>query len=232
MCYPALIYSHFLYKLIAESGRAGRVNVNQVNLVLVGLKPRVHRLQAISGMYKAFGALHIDFFQNTTSYDWSKMSKKIIESAYKMIGGLTPLKNDCGRLCGSACCHSEGYMLLFPYEEELLSERGFKIFQKELAVYGAVQALTCNGACDREMRPLSCRIFPLAPKFIEGELFLRIDPRARRVCSLSHKSILSFDKEFTNIIKKTLNMMCHDDRMSRYLEAISNIADKYQDILS
>ena len=158
------------------------------------------------------------------------MSKRLIESAYEMIGGLTPLKSDCGRLCGSVCCGSEGYMLLFPYERELIVGEGFKIAQKELEGYGTVDVLYCEGACDRDTRPLSCRIFPLAPKFVDGVLFVRVDPRARSICPLAHKSILSFDKEFTNIIKKTLNMLCQDDKISRYLKAVSDIADKYNDI--
>lgn len=160
------------------------------------------------------------------------MSKQIIESAYEMIGRATPLKSDCGKLCDGACCTSKGYMLLFPYEHEVLLGKGFDITIKELDGYGPVYTLTCNGSCDRGIRPLSCRIFPLAPKIKDGELFVRIDPRARNVCPLSHKSILSLDKEFTNIIKKTLNMLFQNDRMAQYLKAVSDIADKYNDILS
>lgn len=158
------------------------------------------------------------------------MSKQLIESAYEMIGGLTPLKSDCGRLCASACCVSEGYMMLFPYERELVGGVGFELAQKELEGYGMVDVLNCKGVCERSVRPLSCRIFPLAPKFAEGELFVRLDPRARSVCPLAHKSILSFDKDFTNIIKKTLIMLCQDDKIFRYLKAVSDIADKYNEI--
>jgi hypothetical protein len=121
-------------------------------------------------------------------------------------------------------------MTLFPYERELVEGMGFEIAQKQLEGYGAVDILYCGGVCERNTRPLACRIFPLAPKIAGGELYVRMDPRARSVCPLSHKSILSFDKEFTNIIKKTLNMLCVDDKIFQYLKAVSDIADKYNNI--
>ncbi len=161
------------------------------------------------------------------------MSVKIIESAYEMIGDLTPLKSDCARMCGAACCESEGYMLLFPYERDLVEKcDGFQMMQKHLEGYGPVEAVTCSGYCERNLRPLSCRIFPLAPKFIDGELFVRLDPRGRSVCPLAHKSILSLDKDFTNTIKKTLKMLAQDDSISRYLKAVSDVADKFNDIFA
>ena len=145
-------------------------------------EPCFHRFLAVAEMDEAFRVLIVYFYQDTTSCDRRKMSKQIIKSAYEMVGGMTPLKSDCGRLCGAACCSSEGYMLLFPYEQELVGG-DFKIVRKELEGYGPVDALYCDGECDRDVRPLSCRIFPLAPKFMEDKLFVRLDPRGRVVCS-------------------------------------------------
>ena len=34
----------------------------------------------------------------------SAMNPQLITEAYRAIGHLTPLKSDCGRLCGAACC--------------------------------------------------------------------------------------------------------------------------------
>ena len=49
-----------------------------------------------------------------------------ILSALKLLEKVTPLKGDCGRVCGAACCQSDetgkGGMLLFPGEKALYYE--------------------------------------------------------------------------------------------------------------
>ena len=42
-------------------------------------------------------------------------------TARALLSNLTPLKSDCGRLCGGACCQGDDAtgMLLFPGEEAL-----------------------------------------------------------------------------------------------------------------
>ena len=46
-----------------------------------------------------------------------------VMAARALLKDLTPLKRDCGRSCGAACCQSDedgqGGMLLFPGEEKL-----------------------------------------------------------------------------------------------------------------
>lgn len=46
---------------------------------------------------------------------------KALEAARGALETLTPLKRDCGRLCGGACCQpdetGENGMLLFPFED-------------------------------------------------------------------------------------------------------------------
>lgn len=156
------------------------------------------------------------------------MSKLLIKSAYDMLSDVTPLKSDCGNLCDAACCISDGYMLLFPGEKELLKKQDYTFGVTELEGFGKADTALCKGTCNRDFRPLSCRIFPLIPKFADDEISLRLDPRGRSVCPLCNKSILSLDKEFLNAVKKTLIMLSQDDRISRYLKALSNTADKYQ----
>ena len=159
------------------------------------------------------------------------MSDKLIESAYEMLSTLTPLKHDCGKDCDKACCVSDGSMLLFPYEYDLLKSKDYKFTKYNLEVLGEVWAMTCSGECDRELRPLSCRIFPLAPKITKGEIFLRLDARGRSVCPLTHKSILSLDKKFVDVVKKTLIMLSCDDKIAQYLTSISKLTDKYMEII-
>ena len=44
---------------------------------------------------------------------------RALRDCYEILGDLTPLKSNCGKLCGAACCESdetgENGMLLFPY---------------------------------------------------------------------------------------------------------------------
>lgn len=95
---------------------------------------------------------------------------------YGITAGPTPLKDNCGELCGSACCrpgkHGELGMYLFPGEEVMFSRREDWLIWEEhdpadydfpASWQGTVYFVRCNGACPREMRPLACRFFPLAP---------------------------------------------------------------------
>lgn len=106
----------------------------------------------------------------------------------------TPLGRDCGLLCGARCCAGgpEDGMLLFPGEELLYQEMGlpdgWKIQDSSIRLPGRatpVQLLVCSGTCDRPLRPLSCRIFPLLPRMdVRGGIRLEPDLRALPICPL------------------------------------------------
>ena len=119
-------------------------------------------------------------------------------------------------------------MLLFPYEYDLVKEQNYEFTKQDLKGFGDVYAMTCNGTCDRAFRPLSCRIFPLAPKMIQGKLYVQLDARGRSVCQLTHHSILSLNEEFIIAVKKTLIMLSEDDTITRYLSAMSELVDLYK----
>ena len=78
--------------------------------------------------------------------------QKLYAEANRIIGDKTPLKKDCGQVCGGACCKGDDDtgMLLFPFEESV-----FRVDEKD-----GVRLCVCQGRCDRSERPLSCRIFP------------------------------------------------------------------------
>jgi len=123
--------------------------------------------------------------------------KKTLLQAYRLLEDITPLSYDCGTLCDYACCKGDEHtgMWLFPGEEELL--RNFPDFEllecKDNAGYPMV---VCKGRCDRALRPLACRIFPLFPLVKETEnggltIDVIVDPRAGIVCPLKEKSIMT-----------------------------------------
>ena len=113
--------------------------------------------------------------------------------ARELLQTLTPLRRDCGGVCGAACCapdeDGQGGMLLFPGEEALYQPlpAGFSLRQDDGVLPGML-LLTCGGVCDRALRPLACRMFPLTPVLSVRDgrerLSVRMDPRAFAVCPL------------------------------------------------
>jgi Fe-S-cluster containining protein len=109
-------------------------------------------------------------------------------TVYSLTGNMTPMLFDCGKLCGVRCCKGDKGMLLFPFEEDYLDRfnHDFTITCSNLIVNSRpVRLLSCNGTCDRNIRPLACRLFPIFPFVHEsGSIELGFDPRARGICPL------------------------------------------------
>lgn len=143
------------------------------------------------------------------------------DKIFKIMGTLTPLKVDCGQLCDGACCKGDSKtgMLLFPGEKSTLTvitdEAG-----RKLAV--------CDGTCNRDSRPLSCRIFPFFPTISEnGKIFVEPDLRAARLCPLiEHSDEIEFDPKFFNAVKKVGKILAKDDECRRFLEEITAEIDE------
>ncbi len=115
---------------------------------------------------------------------------------YRLFDGVTPLKTDCGVLCGAACCKGDGKtgMRLFPGEETSLPA----------AETPDGRFALCCGACEREARPLACRIFPFFPiPDKNGRIAVQADPRAVNLCPLARQAqAVAFDRRFLRRVKK------------------------------
>lgn len=103
-----------------------------------------------------------------------------------------PVAYDCGSLCGSACCSDlsfcgeDPYIYLLPGEKEYLDDAGSSIHIKRQnrrehdlpASWGEYVYIACcpgNVNCERAVRPIQCRTFPLYPYITEeGELEMRL----------------------------------------------------------
>ncbi len=114
-----------------------------------------------------------------------------LHRAYDILADFTPLHYDCGLICNGKCCKgsSADGMLLFPGEEKYFeNDSSFVIKDTQ---YG--KTLICNGTCDRDKRPLACRIFPLFPYVTEKENGYKInvlkDVRALQYCPLNDNDI-------------------------------------------
>ena len=143
------------------------------------------------------------------------------DKIFKIMGNLTPLKVDCGQLCGGACCKGDNRtgMLLFPGEVSKLT-----VIEGEHRERLAV----CNGTCDRQSRPLSCRIFPFFPTISEnGKIFVEPDLRASRLCPLiEHIDEIEFDPKFFKAVKKVGKILAKDDECRKFLEDITDEIDE------
>ncbi len=141
------------------------------------------------------------------------MGKKLYEQLRRILGGLTPMKSDCGLLCGKKCCsvREEGQgMYLFPGEESMYPEGShwYSVEQSEEEVQHFTGKrpfiLRCNGSCPREERPMACRIFPVAPYLTAaGELEIVLDDDALFLCPLvRQKNIEDLDTDFLEGVEK------------------------------
>ena len=141
----------------------------------------------------------------------------VIERAYALLEDLTPLTTDCGAVCGGRCCResadSEG-MLLFPGEEILLADAGYTIRPAE-----GGYLLTCDGTCDRTLRPLACRIFPLCPILTEeGRIKAVYDPRGYRMCPLVRECAhVPLDRDFVRAVRRAGRILMADPACAAFL---------------
>ena len=158
---------------------------------------------------------------------------------YRLFDSSTPIKADCGKLCGKRCCSGEDCgMYLFPGEEKVykLLEPDWAKVEKSDFTYTfnrkakKVPILFCNGRCDRYQRPLACRIFPLTPYIDKsGKLTIITDPRAKSICPLA--KVLSedeFDIKFLKNVKKAFSLLSKNSEIRAFLEEYSKYLDEYK----
>lgn len=164
-------------------------------------------------------------------------AEKIYKEAWRILENLTPLKVDCGQLCSGACCddggHEDAGMYLFYKEESMYKNMPeyLRVEESEF-LYGdederALIAM-CTGRCERNMRPLACRIFPLAPYKKEGEpLRIIMDPRARSVCPLAKAvSIDELDERFVRAVRLIFLVLMKNKKIKDFVIELSYLMDE------
>ena len=160
---------------------------------------------------------------------------KALEEARALLKDLTPLKINCGRLCGGACCQpspdddGENGMLLFPFEDSFY-EQPIEGMPYHLAdddtLFKGGKRFVCEGKCAREHRPLACRIFPLRMRVEVNEeteetrVKAEIDPRAWCVCPLLEQGGLrAMSQDFVKAVEAAGEVLVQNIYM---LEALHN----------
>ncbi|MBR5438308.1 MAG: hypothetical protein IKV21_05255 [Clostridia bacterium] len=150
------------------------------------------------------------------------MKKDIISQAKSVLLPYTPLKADCGLVCGKACCKGDADtgMLLFPGEDT-----PFPVKEKD-----GVRLCVCQGSCERNSRPLSCIIFPFFPYITkEGKITAKADIRGINICPLiSHKDDVLFSKIFLRRVARAGRILAKDEECRRFLWETSREIDKLE----
>ncbi len=120
--------------------------------------------------------------------------KKIIQTykaAYRLLDKYSPLDGDCGLMCSAACCmsasgcHDEEMGIYMLPGEDFIHDKNNSCLSwntERSEEYGFPESwdesfwfVKCAGpsTCDRKLRPLQCRTFPLMPYISEdGELMM------------------------------------------------------------
>ena len=146
----------------------------------------------------------------------------VLSAAREKLNQPTPLKSDCGRVCGARCCLPlEGEntgMLLFPGEMDAYAGRpGWEI--RDTAQGPMV---LCPGRCDRNDRPLACRLFPLLPvPGDNGTIRVVTDQRARAVCPLARQGKSAVDPAFAEAVREAGEILVRDGEQAAFLRRLA-----------
>lgn len=150
----------------------------------------------------------------------------VLKKARERLAEITPLKTDCGRVCGARCCRSmegeETGMLLFPGEEtEYRGKPGWKLKETPAGMLAV-----CPGHCERSERPLACRIFPLLPVIREGAVKAAADQRAKAVCPLLRQGIRGMNPAFTDAVREAGKLLAGEPAQRAFLERLTEEQDE------
>jgi hypothetical protein len=137
---------------------------------------------------------------------------------------------DCGALCGAACCQTDadgqGGVHLFPGEAARLKNCDWVT---RIVPGSFAPMMLCEGVCDREKRPLGCRIFPLTPiRGKNGKWTVRMDARARAMCPLVSSGIGGLDPEFVAAVRDALRIVAEDPEGDAFLEKWHALEEEYR----
>ncbi len=171
----------------------------------------------------------------------STIRRSTYQAIYRLLDKVSPLTTDCGKLCGATCCTcgSEEVstpenetsldmgIYLLPGEDKVFTKEGREeyIWTKEKADNfdfprswtGNVNYIKCKTPpiCNRKLRPIQCRTFPLAPHMDKtGKLHLILFPgELPYVCPLIRES-LTLEENFIKATYTVWSRLIQDKLIS------------------
>ena len=145
------------------------------------------------------------------------MNENLIK-ARELLERSAPLgRFDCGKLCGGHCCKGDENtgMWLFPGEEELY-ENNPDFTVKETDGNQGYKMIVCNGSCNRNERPLACRIYPFYPKIDGDRVGVIRDLRGLSSCPIV-KNEMKPDPKFLRNLRKATRYLIRDEETRNYI---------------
>lgn len=176
------------------------------------------------------------------------ISKRKWQAIYRLLNRVSPIDGDCGRLCGAACCTCEDSVndgsgdelgiYLYPGEEKIHSRKedwldwtveDAEDYDFPDSWIGKIYFVKCKTPpiCPRNMRPLQCRTYPLAPYLSEDGVLELVynDEELPYSCPLIDDAIPLND----DFVKATLTVWTHlvrDPYIRDLVEADSRLRDR------
>lgn len=152
----------------------------------------------------------------------------VIKTCYSLLHNVTPLTFDCGKICQGKCCKGDEKtgMLLFPGEENLIDPN--------MTIYKNVNGdsfAVCDGTCDRNKRPLACRIYPLFPiiKNKEGEEYIETEFDSRADCPLLSGEF-EVSREFAKRVKRAGKYLILNEETAEFYRELSDEISEYNEL--
>ena len=152
--------------------------------------------------------------------------KRTIKKIYQRLDEVTPVDFDCGKLCGEVCCvydadetHTEELVLYLLPGEELMYEDSpdFELYYMDSSEIryphswkDNIYLVKCKNPprCDRSIRPIQCRTFPLVPHISKnGEFHLVLDETEFPYECPIIRDHIKLNDDFINVTYKIWKML-------------------------
>ena len=154
--------------------------------------------------------------------------ENVIKTCYSLLRNITPLEFDCGKVCQGKCCKGDNKtgMLLFPGEEGIV-DTDMVIYRNENGDSFAV----CDGSCDRNKRPLACRIYPLFPviKNHNGEEYIETEFDIRADCPLLSGDF-KISRKFAGKVKRVGKYLLLNKETAEFYRELSEELTEYNEL--
>ena len=151
--------------------------------------------------------------------------ENVITACYSLLRNVTPLQYDCGKICHGKCCKGDGKtgMLLYPGEENIIDPE-INIIKNEEGDSFAV----CNGTCNRNKRPLGCRIYPLFPVIKNGEQgeYIEVEFDSRADCPLTQGEY-KITRKFAKNVKRVGKYLLLNKETAEFYRELSDEVHEY-----